>query len=111
MRILYLVTVKGHGSGGHVHSLNHISTALGEQKNVGICSFGPGRSVVLENNSHFKKHIHFTGINILTLRQELRTLIKAFRPDIIHCFDVPAYNLFTLLFDVKRYKVFLNLEL
>ncbi|MEX0996003.1 MAG: glycosyltransferase family 4 protein [Flavobacteriaceae bacterium] len=108
MKVLYIITVRGHGSGGHFHSLNHISQAMGEEIDVGICAYGTGKSEVLENNPHFKKHIHFKGFNFLTLIFQLKNLLKEFQPDLIHCFDTTAYNIFTLFFSQNKYSIFLN---
>lgn len=108
MRVLFLITVRGHGTGGHFHSLNHISQAMAEKVEVGICSYGTGRSSILENNPNFQKHIPFNGLKILTLRKHLKKLINEFNPDIIHCFDTHAYNIFTFLFNPNKFSIFLT---
>ncbi|WP_418637611.1 glycosyltransferase [Winogradskyella sp.] len=102
MRVLFVISVRGHGRGGHFHSLNHIAAALGENTEVGICSFGVNKSEVISNNSLFKKHFLFNGKNIFSLKREINKYIKEFKPDIIHCFDINAYNLLTLLVDSKN---------
>lgn len=108
MKILFLITVRGHGRGGHFHSLNHISEEMGNSTNVGICSYGGGKSEVIENNPYFLKHIRFTGGEIISLKKEWSKLLKEFAPDLIHCFDADSYNMFTLLFDQNRYTIALN---
>lgn len=108
MRILYLITVKGHGSGGHFHSLNHISQAMGEKHEIQIYTYGTGKSIVLENNPYFKQHLSFKGFDFLTFHKELKKILRENKPDIVHCFDVDAYNIFTLFFGYRKYSIFLN---
>lgn len=107
MRVLYLISVLGHGRGGHFHSLNHISSGIGEEIEVGICSVGPGNSDIINNNPYFISHFDFNGLNLYELKSKLKRTIKKFNPEIIHCFDVGVYNIFTLLFS-NKYKIVLN---
>lgn len=108
MKILFLITTKGHGRGGHFHSLDHISSAIGKETEVIICSYGPGNSEVLKRNNHYYKHFFFNGINALNFRKEFTKTIEFFQPDIIHCFDVTAYLTFTSLFNENKYNIVLN---
>lgn len=108
MRILYFISVKGHGSGGHAYSLNHIATKSGEFNSVGIVSIGQGFSEVLQNNKYFKKHIYFNGINFVQLFKELKQINNDFRPEIIHFFDRHCYNALRIFYQSKRYKLILN---
>lgn len=107
MRVLFIITVRGHGRGGHFHSLNHIATAMGEEIEVGIFSIGPGKSEVIEQNPFFKDSFFFDGRNFLSFRIKINKEIKAFNPDIIHCFDIAAYNLVSLVASSK-YKIVVN---
>jgi len=108
MRILFFIYVRGHGSGGHYHSLNHISQSIGEQNEVKIISFGTGFSKILELNPNFSRHIFFNGCNILTLRNGIKKIIKTFQPEIFHCFDDSSYNIVRLLINSKKNKIILN---
>lgn len=108
MRVLFIITVRGHGRGGHFHSLNHISQAMGENAEVSICTYGTGRSQVLETNPHFKKHIFYNGKNFIKYKKEVQTMLESFKPDILHFFDTAAYNTFSLFFNINKYKIFLN---
>lgn len=108
MRVLFFITVRGHGRGGHFHSLNHISQAMGESDEVCICTYGTGRSQVLENNPYFNKHIFYNGKNFIKYKKEVQSIIADFKPDILHFFDTAAYNTFGLFFNLNKYQVFLN---
>ncbi|WP_353150648.1 hypothetical protein [Flavobacterium sp.] len=108
MRILFIITVRGHGRGGHFHSLNHISQALGEDVEVGICTYGIGKSIVLEDNPYFKKHIFYNGKNFLKYKKEVQYLLSDYKPEVLHFFDLAAYDTFGLFFNLNKYQVFLN---
>jgi len=103
MKVLFLITVTGHGRGGHFHSLNHIASALGSEIEVGIVSVGPGTSEVLKTNPFFITSIYSNGINLFQTRMQLKQALTAFSPEIIHCFDDSVYNLIkTLHLSTKR---------
>lgn len=108
MKILFFISVHGHGRGGHVHSLNHISRRLGEENDVSIISIGPGKSDIIESNPHFRKHINYKGFDILKLRRVIKNEIKIFSPDIYHCFDVGSYNIIRLIISSKKHRIVLN---
>src|SRR5690554_5930469 len=108
MKILYLITARGHGSGGHFHSLNHISEAIAGKCEVKICTYGTGKSIVLEKNPYFKKHIPFKGYNFLNFYRSLKQVLIDYQPDAVHCFDIAAYNIFTLFIGHNKYPIFLN---
>jgi glycosyltransferase involved in cell wall biosynthesis len=108
MKILYFISVHGHGRGGHFHSLNHISKKIGEEHDVKIISFGPGKSDIIESNSHFLRHIDFNGLNIFKLRKIIKQETRKFRPDIYHCFDEGSYNIVRLIIPANKNKLILN---
>ncbi|MBC6369209.1 glycosyltransferase [Algoriphagus sp. AK58] len=108
MKILFFITVQGHGSGGHFHSLNHISRKIGEKFEVRIISIGPGNSQIIESNPHFLRHIKFTGLNFFYFKKLLRTEFLKFQPDIFHFFDVDSYNLVRLITNSTKSKIILN---
>lgn len=108
MKILFFISVHGHGRGGHFHSLNHISRRLGEENDVSIISIGPGKSDIIESNPHFRKHINYKGFDILKLRRVIKNEIKIFSPDIYHCFDVGSYNIIRLIISSKKHRIVLN---
>ena len=63
MKVLFLIANYGQGSGGHYHSLNHISNALGDELNVSIVSIGSKESPLLKTNQFFTKHLYFSKLN------------------------------------------------
>ncbi len=108
MRILFIITVRGHGRGGHFHSLNHISNALSKEVEVGICTYGTGNSNVLENNPYFKKHIYYNGKNLYRFQKETHALLLEYQPDILHFFDVSGFVTFNTFIRIKKFNIFLS---
>ena len=108
MKILFVISVLKQGRGGHYHSLNHISKEIGAQLEVAIVTIGTAKSSVIEANEHFLTHIPHNGINFLKLRRKLRNTLSGFGPDILHFFDVNAYNAVKPIIG-KRYTLVVNL--
>lgn len=108
MKILFFISVHGHGRGGHFNSLHHIANKLSVEHQVGIVSIGPGHSSIIANNSNFLSHVDFNGINLLELKSKSDEIVKQFNPEIIHCFDVGCYNIVRLLYSTKKMKIALN---
>jgi len=108
MKIAFFISAMGHGSGGHFHSLNHISQVLGNYHNVKIISFGPGRSKIIESNPYFCKHINFNGINLISFYRNIKLFSKEFDPDIYHCFDEECYNLIRIIISSRTHRIILN---
>lgn len=108
MKILFFISVLGHGRGGHFHSLNHISKKIGEEHDVKIISFGPGKSDIIESNPHFLRHIDFNGLNILKLRKIIKQETRKFKSDIYHCFDEGSYNIVRLIVSSTKNILVLN---
>lgn len=108
MRVLFLISVKGHGRGGHFNSLNHISLALSQRISVGIVTVGPGRSKLLEDNPFFKLHIYSNGLNLFKVSKGIAKIANQFRADIIHCFDGDIYSIIRFAFVPNKYKIVLN---
>lgn len=93
MDILFIISVFGHGSGGHFHSLNHISNQLSKHNKISIISIGPGNSKIISSNKNFVEHIYFNGVNYLELREKFKGNIYKKIPEVIHFFDFPSYNI------------------
>ncbi len=108
MKILFFISVHGHGRGGHFHSLNHISMKIGEEHDVKIISFGPGKSDIIESNPHFLRHINFKGLDFFKLRKIIKQEARIFNPDIFHCFDVESYNIIRLIIPSNKNILVLN---
>jgi glycosyltransferase involved in cell wall biosynthesis len=108
MKIFYFISVHGHGRGGHFHSLNHISKKIGEEHDVKIISFGPGKSDIIESNPHFQIHINFKGYDFLKLQKTIKKESRVFNPDIYHCFDEGSYNIVRLIIPSNKNILVLN---
>lgn len=108
MRILFFISVHGHGSGGHFHSLDHISRKLREEYDVGIVTIGPKLSQIITKSPGFLSHVSFNGFNFFEFREKLRKISREFGPEIYHCFDTDCYNIVRLIFSSTRNKIVLN---
>lgn len=107
MKILYFISVHGHGRGGHFHSLNHVVNNISLKHETGIISIGISESQIITNNKSFIKHINHNGINIIRLQRELKKIILDIKPDIIHFFDSNSYNICRPLIS-RQNKIVLN---
>lgn len=107
MKILYLISVIGHGNGGHFYSLDQISSSISKSADVAIVSIGKRKSNIISNNNFFLEHIYFSGINIIKYYYNILRLIKKFNPEVIHCFDEHSYNLIKLI-NYKKAKIVLT---
>ena len=108
MRVLFFISVHGHGRGGHFHSLNHISNAIAQGHKVGIISIGAGSSPIIEKNPFFMAHIFYDFINYFTAQKEILKILRQFDPEIIHFFDTGSYNVFRFLNKKVDCKIVLN---
>ncbi len=108
MKILFLISVMGHGRGGHAHSLDHISRQLIKSVDAKIIAIGPGDSPILRKNPIFAGHFHFTGLNIFKLQKKLKQFINQYQPDVLHFFDAVAYNIVRILINTEKYKIIVN---
>lgn len=107
MKILFFITVGGHGNGGHAHSLLHISKEIGKYHDIKIVSIGSGVTDFVSLNPHFLNHVKFYGYNVFYLFNEIDKIIKEFDPDIYHFFDFFSYNILRLKIGSGK-KVVLN---
>lgn len=108
MRILFFISLLGHGRGGHVHSLYHISNEISYKHNVGIVSIGPGDNSTISKHPQYIEHLNFNGFDLLDLRNRISNITNQFRPDIFHFFDTNSYNIVTLIFSRKKLKTVVN---
>lgn len=108
MRIMFFISVHGHGRGGHFNSLNHVANNISSYHQVGIVAVGPGHSAIISQNSNFLAHIEYNGFNVLSLKKKVDSAVSEFKPDIMHCFDVGVYNIIRLLYSPTQFKIALN---
>lgn len=108
MKVLYIISVMGHGRGGHFHSLNQISLALSKSIDISIVSIGPGKSEIIKSNPFYFKHLYFNGLNLFSFRSEVLDLVMMIKPDIVHCFDNNSYNVIKLINISKIKNIVIN---
>ncbi|WPL10849.1 MULTISPECIES: glycosyltransferase family protein [Thiorhodovibrio] len=96
MKVLYVISVFNEGSGGHYHSLDHISRAVAEVEDVSIVSIGKRESNTLSSSPHYRGNILFNGCNFIRLFKQLNDFLTKINPDIIHFFDAYSYSIVTL---------------
>lgn len=108
MRILFFISVHGHGSGGHFYSLDHISRKIGEKNEIRIVTVGLGHSRIISQNPYFEAQLFFNGYNVFLLRRKLNEIIGKYKPEIYHFFDNDCYNVIRILCYSRNYKMVLN---
>lgn len=108
MKILFFISLLGHGRGGHVHSLYHISKEISCKHKVGIVSIGPGDNSTISKHPQYIEHINFNGFSLLDLRNRISNIIDEFHPDIFHFFDTNSYNIVTIIYPGKKLKTVVN---
>lgn len=109
MKILFFIRTKGKGLGGHYYSLDHISKELANKHEVSIISIGPNPSKAIEGNPLFLQHIYTSKSKLLRPLTDLRKLIKNASPDILHCFDLIAYNYIRFVANSNKIKIVLTI--
>lgn len=111
MRILFFISASVEGKGGHYHSLDMISTEMAKHVEVAIIGLGPGKSVVLQNNPHFRRLIYTDGLPTASVIRNVLQEVKSFRPDIIHCFDDKTYDFISYILALtgnSHYPILIN---
>ena len=97
MKIIFFITTKGHGKGGHFHSLNTIANALGEDNEIYVFNIGFKISESLDEKKYkifFKK---YTGYNFISTYKKLKEKVHLINPDVIHAFDIESFSFSRLL--------------
>lgn len=87
MKVLFVISGNGHGRGGHVNSLDHISMAIAQRAEIKIISIGLTESPVLKVNPYYFGVFKFRWFSYFTLNKDFKKLFKTFNPDVVHCFD------------------------
>tara|TARA_B100000780_G_scaffold272239_2_gene234181 strand:+ start:847 stop:2016 length:1170 start_codon:yes stop_codon:yes gene_type:complete len=109
MRVLFFITSSGQGSGGHYHSLLHISNLISNHISVGVISVGNNESPVVLQSDNYIEHIYFRSLtDYVIFRKRLNQRIVEFNPDVVHFFDTESLNLVLLVNSLKKYLVVLN---
>ncbi|WP_138433366.1 glycosyltransferase [Winogradskyella algicola] len=97
MRIVYLITTKGHGKGGHFHSLNTIANTIGQVHDVHVINVGVQRSESLDSSSYKMSFVNYNGYNFFKVFLKLKKIVKHIQPQVVHAFDVESFAFGRLL--------------
>lgn len=108
MRIVYLITTKGHGKGGHFHSLNTIANAMGSIHDVHVINVGVQRSESLDSSSYKISFVKYNGYNFFKVFLKLKKIIKHVQPQAVHAFDVESFAFARLLSLILRQPSYLS---
>lgn len=101
-----MIASRGHGSGGHFHSLMQVSSELSRSLNVGIVVLGT-RSPVLEDSPLLLGYVP-RGVGLLRLNRHFRGFVESFNPDVVHCFDTDSLNTIHFLPSLWNIPIVLN---
>ncbi|MDK2971487.1 MAG: hypothetical protein PWP23_1242 [Candidatus Sumerlaeota bacterium] len=92
-RVLFFISVMGHGRGGHFYSLRTTAEALSAHFPCRIVMLGKKVSPVIASSSVPHSLVRATGWNhpaaVLAIKREIRE----FRPTVLHSFDVSSHGL------------------
>ena len=109
MKVLFIIANYGQGSGGHYHSLDHISRCIADRINLNIISIGSNESPIIKKNQFFLKHMYFANIlHYFSFKKEFNSFIKSYKPDVCHFFDSDSLNSVLLVNSLKNISVVLN---
>ena len=91
MKIIFFITSKGHGKGGHFHSLNTIANALGENNEVYVFNIGFKISESLDEKNYKIFFEKYTGYNFISTYKNLKKTVHLINPDVLHAFDIESF--------------------
>lgn len=92
MKLLFCITALGHGKGGHFFSLRTIVETLSADHDVMVVNLGRSLSPVVAEGKYPLKYIPYHGWDYLVATAKFASLVRAFHPDVVHAFDVPAFG-------------------
>ena len=88
--VLFVISVLGHGRGGHFFSLRSVASALSKSYDVHIATIGVNPSPVFPTGPgcYFIPAAH---ASLASIDGQLESVVERVRPDIIHAFDSDAF--------------------
>lgn len=95
MNVVKVVSVQGHGSGGHFYSVLHIASALHSASIlVDVYSIGVAPSPILQGTSLYRGHYDVSFSGLLGFYKVISN-----RPDaVLHAYDIDSYNILKTIF-------------
>ena len=98
MNILFVASAKDKKStGGHLHSLLHISRELSKVHYVKIISFGNETCELLDSSKMYLGYCNYKFYNIINIKKRIKLITKDFRPDIVNIYNDEIYLIFRFL--------------
>lgn len=104
--VLFLITSKGHGRGGHFYSLKTTAEQMASHVNASVLNIGVKPSSVLENIACHKVFLEYRGI-LGTLSRVL-AYVRDTKPDVIHAFDFESFFFARIIAFVMRIPLILT---
>ena len=101
MKILFCITILKHGKGGHVFSLRTIAEELAGEHDVLVVNLGRFASPAYTEGKYRLDFVPYHGWDCLIAAARLRRIIRDFRPDVVHAFDVPSYGIARLVTGIE----------
>lgn len=102
MKVLYAVSGRG-GIGGHLFSLEHITTSLSGYVDV-VVMYINSYSAFVDNLPFETVHLPPNQIN----RKDVNEKLDEIAPDVIHCFDAQSYIILSYFTLFKNYRFVLT---
>ena len=108
MKVVFIITTKGHGKGGHFHSLNAVANSIGHKHDVNVINIGFQLSQTLDALNYKVNFLKYNGSNFINVYYKLKKIINTINPDAIHAFDVESFAFTRLLSARSRQPSHLN---
>jgi glycosyltransferase involved in cell wall biosynthesis len=92
-RVLFLISVMGHGRGGHFYSLRTTAEALAAEFPCMVVMLGRHESPIVGASSVPARVVRTTGWNLPSALGGLLAVIRDWKPTVLHAFDVSSHAL------------------
>ena len=90
-KIVFTISTFGHGKGGHFYSLHTIAEELSKHFDITIINIGAQPSPILNSEKYHKQFIPFTGKGFLSIRAEIKKIVRKEQPIVINAFDIESF--------------------
>lgn len=111
MKIIYLISTRGHGRGGHFYDLKVIAKAVNQENDIKIINVGLNNSPIideLKKNGIQVFNIFFNGINFLNSIIKVYSIVKQSKGSVLHCFDNESLSFARLVGPVLNMPIILS---
>lgn len=106
MKILFVITSKGHGRGGHFYSLRETVLNIKPYLDTFILNVGLSPSPIVQDVGHESVFIKYQGMGATV--KKIFKLVKNYNPDLVHAFDFESFCFMRLALFTKKIPIVLT---